>query len=80
MEVNPYKEKLPFDEIPKKLKDCFDCEGCLCEDLCKEYEEKPICPMCKSKMIDASNEVILNGFVCLQCGFIKADNSKKEGE
>ncbi|MDR7856091.1 hypothetical protein [Tissierella sp.] len=31
--------KIPFDELPKELKDCFDCEGCLCEDLCNKYEE-----------------------------------------
>lgn len=28
--------KIPFDESLKELKDCFDCEGCLCEDLCKK--------------------------------------------
>lgn len=33
--VNPYKEKLPFDDI-ETLHECCDCEGCLCEDLCKE--------------------------------------------
>lgn len=33
---NLYPLKVPFDEPPKELKDCFDCEGCLCEELCKE--------------------------------------------
>lgn len=23
----------------KELHDCFDCEGCICEELCKKYEE-----------------------------------------
>lgn len=36
---NPNLNKIPFDELPKELKDCFDCEGCLCEDLCNKYEE-----------------------------------------
>lgn len=37
---NPHPKKMPFDEEVKILKDCFDCEGCLCEDFCKELEEK----------------------------------------
>jgi len=24
----------------KELHDCFDCKGCLCEDICKKYEEE----------------------------------------
>lgn len=39
MEVNQFKEKLPFDDI-KTLNECCDCEGCLCEDFCEELEEK----------------------------------------
>lgn len=39
MKVNPYKEKLPFDDI-ETLHECFDCEGCLCKDLCKKYEDE----------------------------------------
>lgn len=38
MEVNQFKEKLPFDDI-KTINECCNCEGCLCEDLCKEYED-----------------------------------------
>lgn len=30
---------MPFDDV-KELKDCFDCEGCLCESLCREYEDE----------------------------------------
>ena len=34
-------------KLPKKtwrsdsdgLHECFDCEGCICEDLCRKYEE-----------------------------------------
>lgn len=37
--VNPYPNKLPFDDI-ETLHECCDCEGCLCESLCKEYEEE----------------------------------------
>lgn len=39
MGVNQFKEKLPFDDI-KTLNECCNCEGCLCEDLCKEYEDE----------------------------------------
>lgn len=38
--VETLKKKIPFDEESKELKDCFDCEGCLCEDFCKEQEEE----------------------------------------
>lgn len=24
----------------KELHDCFDCEGCICEELCKKYEDE----------------------------------------
>lgn len=34
----PYKENLPFDDI-ETLHECCDCEGCLCEEVCKEYED-----------------------------------------
>lgn len=35
-----FVKKIPFDEEPKDLKECFNCKGCLCEDLCKEYEDE----------------------------------------
>lgn len=37
---NHYPLKVPFDESPKELNECCNCEGCLCEDLCKEYEDE----------------------------------------
>lgn len=33
-------EKIPFSEESKEIHDCLDCEGCLCEDWCKESEEE----------------------------------------
>lgn len=36
---NPYPKKIPFDDV-KELNECCNCEGCLCEDLCKEYEDE----------------------------------------
>lgn len=39
MASNPYPNKLPFDDI-ETLHECCDCEGCLCEDLCKKYEDE----------------------------------------
>lgn len=33
-------KKALFDESPKELHDCLDCEGCICEDFCKEQEER----------------------------------------
>lgn len=32
--------KRAFNESPKELHDCLDCEGCICEDFCKEQEEE----------------------------------------
>lgn len=32
--------KRAFNESPKELHDCLDCKGCICEDFCKEQEEK----------------------------------------
>jgi len=38
---NPYlSKKIPFGEEPKELHDCLDCEGCICEDFCREEDEK----------------------------------------
>lgn len=34
------KNKIPFDEPTKELNECCNCEGCLCEELCKEYEDE----------------------------------------
>lgn len=39
MGISQFKEKLPFDDI-ETLHECCDCEGCLCEDLCKKYEDE----------------------------------------
>lgn len=33
-------DKIPFDEAPKDLHECCNCEGCLCEELCKKYEDE----------------------------------------
>lgn len=38
--VETLEKKIPFNEAPKELHDCLDCEGCLCEDLCNEYEDE----------------------------------------
>lgn len=38
MAVNPYKKRLPFDDI--EILKCNNCKGCLCEDLCKKYEDE----------------------------------------
>ena len=35
-----YKAEFVGTEKEKELHDCFDCKGCICEDVCKEYEEK----------------------------------------
>lgn len=41
MASNPYPNKLPFDDI-ETLHECCNCEGCLCEDLCKKYDDEYI--------------------------------------
>ena len=38
--VETLKKKIPFDEPLKELNECCNCEGCLCEDLCNEYEDE----------------------------------------
>ncbi len=42
MGISQFKEKIPFDDIEdiETLHECCNCEGCLCEDLCKEYEDE----------------------------------------
>jgi len=30
----------PSYDDEKELHDCFDCDDCLCEELCKKYEDK----------------------------------------
>ena len=35
-----YKAEFVGIEKEKELHDCFDCEGCICEEVCKEYEEE----------------------------------------
>lgn len=34
------KMKIPFSEEPKELNECCNCKGCLCEEICKKYEEQ----------------------------------------
>lgn len=43
MNIRGKKNRLPKKakiEDVKVIHDCLDCEGCLCEDFCKEYEEQ----------------------------------------
>lgn len=35
---NPYPMKLPFDDL-ETLNECCNCDGCLCEEVCKKYED-----------------------------------------
>ena len=32
--------KTPEWDTNKELHDCFDCKGCICEEVCKKYEEE----------------------------------------
>ena len=36
----PRLSKQKWPEAPAELHDCCNCEGCICEDWCKELEEK----------------------------------------
>lgn len=35
-----YKAEFGGIEKDKELHDCFDCKGCICEEVCKKYEEE----------------------------------------
>jgi hypothetical protein len=32
--------KTPEWDTNKELHDCLDCKGCICEEVCKKYEEE----------------------------------------
>lgn len=36
MKDNP----LTLNKDDEALHDCFNCKGCICEDVCKKYEEE----------------------------------------
>lgn len=36
---NLHQNKVPFDDL-KELHECCNCKDCLCEEICKEYEEE----------------------------------------
>jgi len=35
-----HQKESPDWDITKELHDCLDCEGCICEEVCKKYEEE----------------------------------------